>query len=391
MKTYLDVLYKTQYYRDKVLKDLIRKGVSPSRLDVEAAVGKIDRFLALYKGKSIEAGTAIDMKEFYESFKTIEHDLKILYRIVYEIALIEYQALYLQVDNHLKGLESMAESMKRRSSMEIGSSSVGETIYYKGSEFETYTVNEDVFVELGKIKLHESERIALLFDGENVDPENVLMNIQNEDLSLFVAPYNYMQDTLIIPGERSKRSYTYSEKEDQIINSGFQINAEGLLASPESDYRILGGKDCITVLGARGEAVQKIDENNSYYSFEPGVMTFYIHKGSYARFSFTKMPQDKNFSGTFIDHMGDLEKIVIESQGDLGFEIITDGKVYAEVAKGLVKEGKLFYPKRSNARDFLIEESFRGKEIVADAYLKIASKDGAPVKIKSITIKSMLQ
>lgn len=389
MKIYKDVLLKTNFYKERVLNDLIRNGVSPSRSDVNAAVERIDRFLALYQYKAIRSGSCFDMDEFYESMHKIEQDLKFLYLIVYEVAVKEYESLYQEVENHLKGLEQMANALKTRAKMELGSTSLGETIFFQGNGFESYTVDEDTFVDLGSIPVRLGSRIAFLFDGDNILPENVVLSLSDGQKASYLAPYNYMQDISEIPGERVRRLYRYEERQDQIVNTSFQLIAEGLAPSKDKEYRIMAGKDSLILKNHRGENIVKKNESNNYYAIEPGLMTLFLYEATFARFAFSKLPAQKNFEGLFIEDLGKFTELTIDSQGDLSFEIVTDGEVYAEVSDGLIKDGRLFYPKRSQARDFLIEETLPGEIVNMQAHLKVRAEDAAPVRINSVVLKSV--
>ena len=75
-----------------------------------------------------------------------------------------------------------------------------------------------------------------------------------------------------------------------------------------------------------------------------GKVTFYVKDGSYIKFDFAYKPDYTNFSGTYIDNLKSVEFIEIDYTNITTFNIVTDGKIYADKKSGIIKDNFLYYP-----------------------------------------------
>ncbi|PTY93098.1 hypothetical protein [Heyndrickxia sporothermodurans] len=390
MATYKDILLKAAYYKEQVTKEMIMKGMFPDDRSIQDRVDRIDKFIALFSHSSVKANMDFDTESFKKALYLIYQDLSFLYQLLYEETKKEYEYVRSYADAHLKELENLAERYRLRSKLEIDSTSLGETILFQNSGFSIFNRDNAVYVDLGVIEVQEGSTLAVLFDANNVDTEQSLLGLQDSDGDIYyAAPYNYMQDTFKVPGEPVTASYSFDIDENQIVNTSFEVSAEGLAPTEKNQYLIFGGKDQVLFRNDVGRGVITKDENNSFYAREPGTIELFIYKGTYANFNFTRQPEGKNFKGNSIEDLSDYHSIVIRSDGELAFNLMTDGEVFAVMKKGIVKSSKLYYPEQSDLRSFLVEEVKPGNTKQYNAFMKIINNNEEPVDINSIAIKEL--
>jgi hypothetical protein len=390
MATYKDILLKTAYYKEQVTKEMIKKGLFPDDRSIQDRVDRIDKFLAVFSHTSVKAGSSFNTEDFKRILFVIYQDLQFLYQLLYEETQKEYEYVRSYVDAHLKELENLATRYRLRSKLEIDSTSLGETILFQNSGFSIFNRDNATYVDLGSIEVKEGSTLAVLFDANNVNTEQALLGLQDEGGNItYAAPYNYMQDTFTVPGSPVTASYSFDIKDDQIVNTAFEVSAAGLEPTEQNHYLIFGGKDQVLLRESVVRTAIAKDENNSFYARQPGTIEFFIYKGTYANFNFTRQPEGKNFKGNSIENLATYHSVVMKSSGELAFSLATDGEVYAVMKPGIVKAERLFYPEQADVRSFLIEEVKPGATKRYNAFMKIINNNEEPADINSIAIKEL--
>lgn len=388
MPTYKDVLLKTQFYKDRIVNEMIKKGIYPREDLINERLQNIDRFLALFKHEDVVSGKKINVEKFNEEYKLIQQDLIFLYRLVYEVAVKEYEYIRSYTHAHMSELESLAKRYRLRSDFEIGSASLGETIFFQESGFEIENKDEYLYFNLGEIHPKKGSTLAFLFQAEGVSAEDVVFGLVDGANQIhYVMPHNYMQDVFYVPGSLSTKTYESTLQEDVIINSSFELISEDLEPDKQFEYHIFGGKDKVTVKDETGEYLMAVDDNNNFYVASEGIAEFYIYRGTYAKFTFNKAPIQTNFNGTMIDNLHPYHKIYIKADGGFGFSIMTDGIVFSTKDKGQIRDGKLFFPRKTDARDFLIEEVMPGEVTEYQAFMKLYNSNEALPEVDYIAVK----
>lgn len=390
MATYKDQLLKAAYYKETVIKEMIKKGLFPDDRTIQDRVDRIDKLIAIFSHRNIKAGEKFDADEFKQALMLIYQDLSFLYQLLYEETVKEYEYTRSYIDAHLKELEKLSERYRLRSKLEIDTTSLGQTILFQNSGFRVFNRDNATYVDLGLVQAKDGSTLAMIFDADNMNAEQALLGLQDTKGDIFyTSPYNYMQDVFKVPGNLETESYAFNIDEEQIVNTAFKVNAEGLEPTENNQYLIFGGENQILLREPVIRTPISIDENNSFYAREAGTIEFYIYKGTYANFNFTRQPEGKNFKGNSIENLSEYHPVVIRSEGELAFNLTTDGKVFAIMERGIVKEGELFFPEDTKVRSFLIEEIKPGKTRYYNAFLKIISNNEEPVRINYVAIKEL--
>lgn len=389
MPIYKDILLKTQFYKERITKEMIKKGIFPDERIINEKIKNIDRFLSLFSYENVKPKEKFDLAKFKNDLALVYQDLVFLYKLLYEETVKEYEYTKAYADAHLKELENLSNQYWMRSKIEIDTTSLGETIYFKTGSFSFFNKDDKTYVDLGSVEIKDGSIVAFVFDAENINKEDATLILKNENEVLYLTPYNYVQDVLKMPGSPQANTFLYDLEESQIVNSAFEVVAEKLNPEEKRRYFIFGGPNQISVKTDFGKELVRIDQNNVYHIPNGGFIDFYIYRGTYARFNFTKLPEEKNFKGNVIDRLSPYHHVKMQSEEEAAFYLLTDGKVYAEMREGIVKDEKLYYPSSSKARSFLIEEVISGPEKKYEAYLRISNKNEAPVHINYVAIKEL--
>lgn len=364
---------KVKYYKDRIVNLLIEKGIYPQSGDIDKRLEAIDQSLAIFQYKDVRAKDTFNTEEFNSAFEKIYADLDILYRLVYKYCMIEYEKLKLYAETHLAELEETARNYKQKSKFETGSTSLGETLFFQTSGFEKDITNEITKIDLGEIKVIPGSRVACLIDAEDIDDSQVVFKVNGENC----LPYTYNKDYIRIPGEQKKTVYDYEIEDDLKAESMRVMNINDFAPSTDNYYEIYAGKDAVIDTDRNGipSVVKMSGTNTITTSSSKGKITFYIREGKYVKFDFSTMPAYKNFAGNFVENIKDGQLFEIEHNGLMGITIITDGKIYADKATGVINNYMLYYPDVIDTKDFRIIEYSNDESITVKASVSISGQD----------------
>lgn len=381
MSQYIDEIEKINYYRERIMQELTRMGVYPDTITVNERLADFDAKWALFTHRHISVGDSFDAKAFNEEFQLIAEDLKILYRLVYQLAIKQYRELKDYVEGHLAELQAMGKKYEYKTKLEIDSTALGDTAFFQTSGFDVTMENTTARIALGPVEVSNGSKLACIFDGEDIKPEDVVFSFDGKNCS----PYSLNRDFFTVPGAIKKNVYDYDVPEDETINSAHLMNPAGLTPDGRNKYIIYGGKD-------------QIATNYHYYDKlegtpitppDAGRITFYVLNGSFIHFDFNKQPLSSNFNGTSLTNLGKHQKITMEYSEGFSFDFLTDGDVYATRGEGIVQDGKLYYPNGDDVRDFFIEEYLMTeKKRYENVSVTVSGlKENTPLVINTIAIK----
>ena len=177
-------------------------------------------------------------------------------------------------------------------------------------------------VKLENINLIQGTEISCFANVNNSDKRNVLFKFnceEDDSKSFFAFPYNYNNDTYIVPGDM-----TINEKEFT-LQSNFNINSEITLpvtVNMNNDYKILAGNNKILVTDKITNEVKVYDFPTSEKPFvAPSncYISFYIENKGTVEYNFSHRPFHCNFSlqNGLIQITKDVQKIFLDV--DKGF------------------------------------------------------------------------
>lgn len=391
---YKDMLLKLEYHRSKILQAFIKQGYFPTKDEVSSKLSQIDERIALFKSYNFEPGENFNAKEMNHCLKMLYNDLLFLYKIIEEIYTEKYNSLLLNVEIHMNYLEGLATHFKKRGDEEIKGTSLGKTLFFKSDSWESSIKDETMEVKIGDIELVQGTEISCFANINNADKKNILFKFESEDdaKSFTAFPYNYNNDTYIVPGD-----ITVNEKEFK-LQEQFNINSEIVLpvkVNMDNDYKIVGGNNKIIVTDKLTNEIKVYDfptVEKPFVAPSNCYISFYIENKGTIEYSFSNKPLHCNFSvqDGLIQTTKDVQKIFLDVEKGFNcyFTLNEDSKAWACYEEGIKDNNKLIYDGLLLVRDFKIKEYVRDKKTVYNVKLKINEVDNDEV-IDCVYIKEV--
>jgi hypothetical protein len=392
---YQDMLAKASFHKERIIKEFIKHGVFPTDSMISTQINNIDTALSIFKHEDVLEGSTFDGEEFNKEFKSIYEDLKILYVLLYKLTVEEYTSLKAFVDTHLDELESSATMYKLKAIQEASSSALGRTIFFQHNSFDIDTDNNVNVIDLGSVSLLRGSRVACFINANNIEPDRVVFKLENDTESISVSPYNYNQDSILIPGDINKNSFDVTINEDQIINGPVELDIDTEL-SQRNLYVVLAGKDNIMTrsYGSNSQSIYEKPTQTNMMSFDNKTyIDFYVVGGNKITFRFNKKPLSTNFPLTDyqVSNLKEIHHFFIEAEEGFAFDFELDqGTVYAVKENGVINNDKLYFARTMDIRDFHVVEYKLGDKVDYNVSAIVYNDDGANIDIESITIKELL-
>lgn len=388
---YKDVLLKTSYYRDIVIKELAKYGQPITNESVSDRLKNIDRYLAIFTHTKRKPEEAFDAKLFTKEMNEIHQDLQFLYQLLYDLAVVEFEDIKAFTDCHLREIERKTREYRARVDIETNSSFIGETIFYMDGPFPWFTRDNYTYTDLGTVDIKPGSKIAFLASGENLSNTNLMIGLTKGGETVYVQPYNYQHDTLTIEGSSTVNSYEVNINEEVLLKDTFELTPEKMEPSDKNSYIAYTGRNKILI--AQDKERQYVKQENDYSFLIDGnwEASFYIKGGTYAKFEFSKAVANKNFEGTEIRDLNNVHRIRMKDEGTFGFSVKTDGEIYAEQEMCYVQDNKLIHMGGSLSNDFMIEEYVSAEPERYNAFLRVFSDAEEYPQVDSVAIKELIE
>lgn len=391
---YKDMLLKLEYHKNKILQSFIKQGYFPKKEEIENTLKSIDERIALFKAYINVPGQLFNAKEMNYYLEMLYYDIAFLYKVLEEIYIEKYNTMLLNIETHMTYLESLANHFKKRADEEIKGTSLGKTLLFKTDNWDIDTNNESLDVFIGSLDLIQGSEISCFANINNTKKENILFKFKADDNSKdFVAlPYNYNNDTYIVPGEIAIKDH------DLILNSDFNINSEIIIpfdVKLENDYKILGGKNKIVVTDKDTNQVTVHDfptVENPFQASNNCYITFYTENPGELEYNFNMKPYHSNFSiqDGIIKCEKNIQRIFLDvPKGFICyFNVNGDINLWATEEDAIVDNDSLIYNGMILVRDFKIKEYIKDKKTKYNITVSIMEIDNDEV-IESIYIKEI--
>ena len=388
---YQDQIKKIAYYRARIIKELIRKGIYPEDSLVSARITEIDTMLSIFQYSPVGRNENFDADKVNEDLVRIYEDLKILYQIAYDISVRQFEELQLYCETHIAELQNMANKYQYKTQFELDATYIGDTVFYQSTGYNVTENNGVITVELGELEFERQSKLSCIFDCDTVEQKDVIFVFEDSDGKIAnCSPYDYNKDFFTVPGELTCNKYVFNHGSGRIATSFICTPSElrGQI-SYKHKYKLYGGKGYVTI-GYYNKRYLFKQPGISVGLEAGGVCTFWILGGTYAKFEFSAMPDNKNFEGTEISALNDHHKIVIEHTERLEFDFRTDGVIYATYQDGVILNGELYYPTNDQVEEILVEDYAVGDKdkykvsVIAGPFIT-----GEIPPIKSIAIKQL--
>ena len=396
MEIYKDMLAKAKIYKKQIINDFTKRGYFPSNEDIENKLEQIEMRTALCEAYLSKPGSLFNTKEFNYMFEMIFKDLTLLYEILQDILLNEYNQLKVYIETHLNELEIQANLFQRRLDEEMAATSLGKLLFMKTNDWDIETNDTVTILDLGNIELGQGNKIALFADIDNLDSSNVSFKLisEDKDKSFDALPYNYNNDTYIIPGKRTINETGLNLNGRIIVNDSIKINTD---VNINNDYKILGGKNKMTVTHQNGQQfiVDFATQSNVFTATQDCTIEFYCYKNPTIQYNMNKKPNHCNFSisdGYIHIDTEDIKKIYLNvSKGFTCYFIVEEGEIYASCEDGIIlSNNQLSYNGNWDLRDFkLIEYDNDKNKTTYNVKVFINSDKDIVPNINSIYIKQI--
>lgn len=400
---YQDIEYKLNYHKEKVIQGFIKRGIYPNNELVQSQLNSIELRLAIFKSPSIKEGSVFDTKEFNEAIKSIYADLAILYQLLHDITVKEYNKLSYYIDSHLRELNDMATMYLKRAELESYSTALGKSIYFSHSGFEIESYGDSSIIKLGKVDISDAAEVACVGNINNTNYENVVFKFKTkvtnddgkeEDRIISCNAYNYNHDSVVFPGNKNRDTYEISINDSQKVNSILELPVI-ISGTDNSTFTTMAGKGMILYKKAdeNGEILEEKPVALDALAFEGhSYIDFYVVGGSNIRFRFNKKPIATNFNTETgaIETLDYIHHFFIECGEGFSFDFeLEEGVVYAMKENTLIEDEKVYYSGKMDMKDFLLVQEHEGEKRSYDATVEIRHAAITADDIESIMIKKV--
>ena len=394
---YQDMLAKAKFYKKKVLQSFVKQGYFPNDEEIQAALSDIDTRSALLETYLSAKGSLFNTKEINYMFECIFKDLNILYEVLNEILINQYNKLKLDVEARLIEMEQKATNLKRRMDEEINGTALGTTIFFKSNQWEPETNDDVTVIPLTQMKLIDGSRIALFANINNIAADSVYFQFDALDGSnnrFFGLPYNYNEDVYTVPGNLGINRYELNMNGKLIVNGNVEIMLDDV--DYDNDYKILGGKMMMKVTYKDDDTVVYepfADNTRSFIATRDCYIEFFMLDDTIIKYNFNMAPNHTNFAlnDGVITSTNTITKVFIDAPKDFVCNFgIEKGEVWSLCIDALIKNNKtILYTGDWTLRDFLILEFVKSYKTEYKISLILKSNDNIVDYIDSVYIKEV--
>ena len=395
LSNYKDVEKKLEYYKQLVLRELVKKGVYPDNELIESRLKSYDTHLAIFKNYDVVTGKLFNANEYNERLKLIYIDLTFLYELLYELTIIDYNKLQNFINSHLSELNSIVETYNKRAEYENSTTTLGKTLLFQNNSFSIESKDSTTIISLDNLKISNAAILACIANINNVKAEDVIFKFRKVGTEQWIntSPYNYNNEIITMPGELKRINYEYSLQDSQVITGPLLIDIDAEI-DVKNKYTILGGKNNIFVNYKDQDGFiteEKPLTIDSLTFDDKAYINFYVLGGNSIAFKFNKKPIAPNFpiDTQRVDGLDYIHHFFIECDKDFSFQFELDkGQVYAIKETGVISNNKLYYTGSDTIKDFTVIETTVGEtndyEIKVEAY-----NNNEAIDIDSIIIKQI--
>lgn len=394
---YQDMLAKAKFYKKKVLQSFIKQGYFPNNEEIQAALADIDTRSALLETYLSAKGSLFNTKEINYMFECIYKDLNILYEVLNEILINQYNKLRLDTEARLIEMEQKAINLKRRMDEEVNSTTLGTTIFFKSNQWEPEVNDDTTIIPLSNINLIDGSRIAMFANINNIEADAVYFKFEAIDgsgKSFFALPYNYNEDVYTVPGELGINRYKFNMNNNLVVNGNVEMIIKDV--DYENDYKILGGNVLMKVTYKDDNTViyEPFATKSRYFEvLRDCYIEFYMIDDTQISYNFNMAPNHTNFAlnDGIITSTNIITKVFIDApKGFVCNFTIEKGEVWATCIDALMQgNNTILYTGDRSIRDFQILEFVKSKITEYKVSLILKSNENIVDYIDYVYIKEV--
>ena len=391
---YKDMLEKARFYKKQVIQSFIKQGYFPSDEEIQTALSDIDMRSALLDTYLSAKGSLFNTKEINFMFECIYKDLNILYTVLEDILLNEYNKLKIDVEAQITELEQKVYNLKCRMNEEINSTTLGTTIFFKANNWESETNDDITTISLGELDLINGSEIALFANINNIEADSVYFKLESETDTIYALPYNYNNDVYTMPGKLGVNRFAFKIRDDLKVNGNIEITLNDL--DYRNEYKILGGQNLMKVTYKDSNIVSY----EPFASFDRPFSTdkecyieFYMIDNSSITYDFNIAPNHTNFAlndGTIVSNKT-ITKVFIDAPSGFVCRFRLDkGEIWGSCTDGIIQNNNtLLYAGDWTLKDFQILEIVKSKSTKYKISLILKSDETIINYINNVYIKEV--
>ena len=358
---YKDMLEKARFYKKQVIQSFIKQGYFPSDEEIQTALSDIDMRSALLDTYLSAKGSLFNTKEINFMFECIYKDLNILYTVLEDILLNEYNKLKLDVEAQVTELEQKVYNLKCRMNEEINSTTLGTTIFFKANNWESETNDDITTISLGELDFINGSEIALFANINNIEADSVYFKLESESNTIYALPYNYNNDVYTMPGKLGINRFSFKISNGLKVNGNIELALNNL--DYRNDYKILGGQNLMKVTYKDSNIVSYepfASFNRPFSTDRECYIEFYMIDNTSITYDFNIAPNHTNFAlndGTIVSNKT-ITKVFIDAPSGFVCRFKLDkGEIWGSCTDGVMQNNNtLLYTGDWTLKDFQILE-----------------------------------
>lgn len=391
---YKDMLEKARFYKKQVIQSFIKQGYFPSNEEIQTALSDIDMRSALLETYLSAKGSLFNTKEINFMFECICKDLNILYTVLEDILLNEYNKLKLDVEAQITELEQKVYNLKCRMNEEINSTTLGTTIFFKANNWESETNDNTTVISLGELDLINGSEIALFANINNIEADSVYFKLESETDTIYALPYNYNNDVYTMPGKLGVNRFAFKIRDDLKVNGNIEITLNDL--DYRNEYKILGGQNLMKVTYKDSNIVSYepfASSNRPFSTDRECYIEFYMVDNTSITYDFNIAPNHTNFAlndGTIVSNKT-ITKVFIDAPSGFVCRFrLDEGEIWSSCIDGIIQNNNtLLYTGDWDLKDFQILEIVKSKSTKYKISLILKSDETIINYINNVYIKEV--
>ena len=398
MSYYQDVVLKAAFYKEQIIRGLVKNGQKLNSSVIDSKLKEIDLYLSIYRETDVKPNKNFDVKKFNQDMFYVYSDLKILYKILFETSVTEFNALKSFANSYVNELTSRANDCKNKVDAKTSITALGNTLsVVTNKELTDADKESGVYkLNLGNISSKAGKKLALVIEGNNLVNADIVLKLTGYDGTvLSLDPYSINEDTITVPGDKDSTIYSAAQNKDEVSTGSILMSIKDFIANDTYSYSIYAGENKFLYTDDYG--------NTSYISYtnaseallaSKGNISFYIYNSNTDKktsfYSSCKFPWS-NFNQGDAEALSEKSFISFDCDYSTIVNFSTNGKIFAQKKDGTVINGKLYYPqKETELTDFYIVEEKPGEEKAYAAVLEIQpGLDNVVQAVKYAAIKEL--
>ena len=361
---YSDEIKKAEYYKQRIIDNYLEEGRIVDKIKLQKYIDDIDLKLSVFRQGFINNGETLNLDKFNSQKAAVYQDLKILYELVYEMALNKISDLEADVTCRLNELSEIAKRYEYKTKLEsLGI--YGNTIYYSTNGFNQKYKGGRVYIDLSEVSVPSGSYVVGLLDSSEIESKDILFRFDEDNQ---VGDYMFNKDHIEILGNYKINTYNTTTEEN--YTDSFKIPVNEIEEPNEEDrYYIYAGEECIKIKYNEDSTIEYVDKlaGIPFVADKDCEISFYVYGSEYIEFNMNEEPVYKSFNDYKINYPRQRQKVLIQAKAGFALDFVTDGRIFADRSTCEIVDRELYSGQGfNNISDFMVEEIAFGDPVVFD-------------------------